>query len=1485
MDKKIALTLILIGVIAGSGMMVYNADELYLAGRDNVVSAMPARLVGGQESSIITTATDLDGKPAEGREVVLTLETENRTYELFKGKTDSTGTVQPSFMVPDYEGDAKLVVSMGKEKLSQRVKVEKGATGDYTTKILVTTDKPIYQPDQTVHIRTLTLEGIELKASERSIEIEIMDPQGNKIFRNSYEVNEFGVASLDYVLSDQLPLGIYKITARVGAKEVQKSILVERYVLPKFKIDLLDTKTWYTADETISGKVSANYFFGMEVEGTVLIKSLVFRGVWVEIDRSYGQLSNGEYSFSVSPAEYAAGLDLNQGNGALELNISVTDSGGHKEYESHFITIASEPIQITTLADTNVAGTDSTYYIIARYPNGVPVDDALVIVTVDSESYSSQTDIRGISPVTFQYTTQKEMKISVSKSGESVHKTIDIISSMGIKVISDKSVYEIGDTAEFDVFYNGNGATNLVYYEAISEGFVITTGREKLKDGKTNFEIPITPDMSPSATIRVYKIEKDMDVVRDSLVLLISSPEELAVNITTDKNIYRPNEDVRLEFYISNTEGPVYSVVGISGVDLSVFEVSERFSGFEDVFWGLENEFLTPQYQIINYVFNPAPAPLPVDGAEEIPKGGDEDEIGILSTWPKAQEEAEEVKTNMVDSFWGAMIVLLILGYFGLFALAIKYKAAGVVAIFLMIIVVFAVASVLFVSTSSMYSPSSPTLHGNEKDADDTFGGGEEGGFVWDLGGPDDRAFANADVDLDALKGGPRPAGASNQSKPAPTHVRTYFPETWYWNPSLITDENGYAFVTLTTPDSITSWGIDAIASTKDAQIGTGSTEVTVFQEFFVEPDIPVSVVRNDEFPLKVLVYNYDSVASNITVELSEDSWFELLSEDTQSILVEAQGVSSVDFVIKAKDVGEHNITIQASSSTLSDKIVKEMRVDPDGKKIDSVVNGQLDNDDSTTVDIELDSQRVENSENAYVKLQGGMEAVTLDGAETYIRFVSGCGEQSMSTLSIDILAYDTVLNMDGTDEKLFEYENIVNQGIQHELTFLLEDKNKIGRGIVWFPSDQDVHPWLTSWGLITFQDAKNAGFNLDDAIITDMQNWLVSQQLEDGSYKFPDWGIYETNNPILKAKKVATTAYITRALLYSGFPSSDPAVTKSLTYISNNINEHWDDAYTLSLSLIALEDANGDSIVRANIASRLEELKTEDNGTVYWSSDNNMISDGNDNWGFRYSSSPRIIETTGYAIIALHKHGGYASSVNKAVSYLLSHRSGLGGFFSTQDTVVAFQALASIGEINIEEVKVTVSAGGHPIKTIDFTQENKDLTYLIDLRPYLGETTRITLESEGEGSILYQVYSSQYIPWEIIGKNEPSEMTLDVTYSTTNITVNDQITATLNLEYHGGASKLKMVLVDLRAPVGFSFIEEDFENLRDNKIISQFEINDREVMVYIQDIYPDSPVIFSYNLSANMPVKGLVQGIHAFDMYNPDLDVEVDPKEIVSTL
>ena len=90
---------------------------------------------------------------------------------------------------------------------------------------------------------------------------------------------------------------------------------------------------------------------------------------------------------------------------------------------------------------------------------------------------------------------------------------------------------------------------------------------------------------------------------------------------------------------------------------------------------------------------------------------------------------------------------------------------------------------------------------------------------------------------------------------------------------------------------------------------------------------------------------------------------------------------------------------------------------------------------------------------------------------------------------------------------------------------------------------------------------------------------------------------------------------------------------------------------------------------------------------------------------------------------MGLHKHGGHSTTVSKAVKYLLTSRNG-GRFGSTHDTAVAFQATDMFGGFNIDDVTVDVKADSQTIESIRFTDDNKDITYLIDLRQYLSEST-----------------------------------------------------------------------------------------------------------------------------------------------------------------
>ncbi|HIJ17253.1 MAG TPA: hypothetical protein HA364_05715, partial [Thermoplasmata archaeon] len=271
---------------------------------------------------------------------------------------------------------------------------------------------------------------------------------------------------------------------------------------------------------------------------------------------------------------------------------------------------------------------------------------------------------------------------------------------------------------------------------------------------------------------------------------------------------------------------------------------------------------------------------------------------------------------------------------------------------------------------------------------------------------------------------------------------------------------------------------------------------------------------------------------------------------------------------------------------------------------------------------------------------------------------------------------------------------------------------------------------------------------------------------------------------------------------------------------------------------------------------------------TVHWDSDVNLISDGDVYWG---ASSPRIIETTGYAAMALNGEFGHATTVGGAVKYLLDHRGELGGWMSTQDTVVAFHALAEVaGGNSVEDVQVQVLVEGAIIETIDMGEFNKDVTYIIDLRPYLANVTNVSVSCTGIGSVLYSIYLEQYVPWPDEPESSPF-LPLTVTYDATSIAVDDRLDAHLYLLYDGDAAVIKMILVDLRAPMGFMFDLSEFDALDAQGVISSYDYNDRQVIVYITDVESGVPIEFDYSLVAEMPIESTLQGVVAWDMYDPE--------------
>ncbi|MFX9642460.1 alpha-2-macroglobulin family protein, partial [Acinetobacter baumannii] len=92
---------------------------------------------------------------------------------------------------------------------------------------------------------------------------------------------------------------------------------------------------------------------------------------------------------------------------------------------------------------------------------------------------------------------------------------------------------------------------------------------------------------------------------------------------------------------------------------------------------------------------------------------------------------------------------------------------------------------------------------------------------------------------------------------------------------ALITDENGIAHLPVNFADSITTWRLSASASSRHGLLGGASAGLRVFQDFFVDIDLPVALTQNDEVAFPVAVFNYLKNDQTVQLELEKGDWFE----------------------------------------------------------------------------------------------------------------------------------------------------------------------------------------------------------------------------------------------------------------------------------------------------------------------------------------------------------------------------------------------------------------------------------------------------------------------------------------------------------------------------------------------------------------------------------------------------------------------------------
>jgi uncharacterized protein YfaS (alpha-2-macroglobulin family) len=703
--------------------------------------------------------------------------------------------------------------------------------------------------------------------------------------------------------------------------------------------------------------------------------------------------------------------------------------------------------------------------------------------------------------------------------------------------------------------------------------------------------------------------------------------------------------------------------------------------------------------------------------------------------------------------------------------------------------------------------------------------------------------------------------------------VRSYFPEALYINPEVITDGEGRASISIPLADSITTWHMAMLASTVHGALGSATSSLRVFQDFFVDLDLPVTLTQGDRVSIPVAIYNYSGSGGDVSLKLAEDDWFTMVDDVAEkSVSVDSARVGGSQFTIEAKRIGKFKLTLSAKmkmngESSRADIVIREIEVIPNGREQNVVFNGRLEN--SVQHEIKFPPNAIPDASKIFVRLYPGPLSQIVEGMDKLLQMPFGCFEQTSSVTYPNVLALDYMKRTKKlTPEVHAKAEGYIANGYQRLLTFEVP-----GGGFSWF-GNAPANKILTAYGLMEFSDMSKV-YDIDPKVISRTQQWLAGQQQADGSWKPDASFINEGATNRFNKDQLRITAYVAWSLENTGYQG--PAVDKARRYVSDHMGEKAD-AYTLAVVANFAVDYGKDREFTRHAMQLLVDARTEHGEQSWWSADET---------GVYSTGESATIETTGLALQALLKWGEASGTARTALNYIAAKKGASGTWGTTQATIMALRALLLATEKSTADVHGTVEVllNDKTIKKLTLTSENNDLLHQFVLKGVdVQEANTVSLRFDGKGRLAYQIVGSYFLPWGEKPANEP--LSINVSYDRTHLAQDDVATATATIKNNLDKSA-NMVMVDLGIPPGFDLLSEDLQAYieknagRKSGHLEKFTQTATLAILYFDSLAPGSTVTLGFRLHAKYPIRAYTFRSRVYEYYDPDVSAVARPIQL----
>ncbi|XP_032574224.1 CD109 antigen isoform X4 [Drosophila sechellia] len=712
----------------------------------------------------------------------------------------------------------------------------------------------------------------------------------------------------------------------------------------------------------------------------------------------------------------------------------------------------------------------------------------------------------------------------------------------------------------------------------------------------------------------------------------------------------------------------------------------------------------------------------------------------------------------------------------------------------------------------------------------------------------------------------------------SPPQIRKEFPENWIFYNAENVGAEGFT-LTKKIPDTITSWVVTGFSlnPTSGIALTKSPSKIRVFQPFFVSTNLPYSVKRGEVIAIPVVIFNYlDKTLDADVVMDNSDQEYEF-TEATNEVLekaidevrrvkrvtISANSGKSVSFMIRPKSVGFTTLKITATSALAGDTIHQKLKVEPEGvtqfENRAVFINLKDQPEMSQSLDAEIPSEVVPQSEFIEFSVVGDLLGPTLQNLDNLVRMPYGCGEQNMVNFVPNILV---LKYLEVTSRKLPSVESKARKfleiGYQRELTYKHDDGSYSAFG----KSDASGSTWLTAYVMRSFHQA-GTYTDIDPNVITAGLDFLVSKQKESG--EFPEVGkLFDNANQ----NPLALTSFVLLAFFenHELIPKYQDVIEKAVRYVAEEADK-TDDQYSLAIAAVALQLAKHPQAEK--VLAKLESVARNENDRMWWSKATE--STGEDGRVFHWKPRSNDVEITSYVLLALLEKDP-AEKALPIIKWLISQRNSNGGFSSTQDTVIGLQALTKFayktgsgsGTMDIE-----FSSVGESNNTIKVNPEN---SLVLQTHVLPKSTRKVDFTAKGTGSAMVQL-SYRYNLAE--KEKKPSfKVTPTVKDTPNQLLVVDICAEYVPLEDADKEKDSNMAVMEIALPSGFVGDAESLGKIHAVDRVKRVETknSDSTVVVYFDSLTPGDVRCLPLEASkAHAVAKQKPASVSLYDYYDTD--------------